>query len=109
MDVEGKQLGIDEELVALLGRSSPVPVTYAGGARTLASSASPLEFHLTAASWRGASSNNEAPCPFYRRPFIATTLCQKLWADRRCVKHRRIWRGCLLLALGGSTSLSAAR
>ena len=29
------QLGIDEELVALLGRCSPVPVTYAGGARTL--------------------------------------------------------------------------
>ena len=36
VDVEGKQLGIDEDLVALLGRCSPVPVTYAGGARTLA-------------------------------------------------------------------------
>lgn len=35
VDVEGMQLGIDEELVALLGRWSPVPVTYAGGARTL--------------------------------------------------------------------------
>ncbi len=35
VDVEGMQLGIDEELVALLGRCSPVPVTYAGGARTL--------------------------------------------------------------------------
>lgn len=31
VDVEGKRLGIDEELVALLGRLSPVPVTYAGG------------------------------------------------------------------------------
>jgi phosphoribosylformimino-5-aminoimidazole carboxamide ribotide isomerase len=35
VDVEGKQLGIDEALVALLGRHSPLPVTYAGGARTL--------------------------------------------------------------------------
>ncbi|PKI41961.1 hypothetical protein CRG98_037644 [Punica granatum] len=31
VDVEGKKLGIDEELVALLGRHSPIPVTYAGG------------------------------------------------------------------------------
>ena len=35
VDVEGMQLGIDDELVALLGKWSPVPVTYAGGARTL--------------------------------------------------------------------------
>ncbi len=35
VDVEGKQLGIDEELVTLLGRHAPLPVTYAGGARTL--------------------------------------------------------------------------
>ena len=34
--MEGKQLGIDDELVALLGRHSPLPVTYAGGARALA-------------------------------------------------------------------------
>ena len=27
--------GIDEELVAMLGRHAPLPVTYAGGARTL--------------------------------------------------------------------------
>ncbi|PKA66713.1 1-(5-phosphoribosyl)-5-[(5-phosphoribosylamino)methylideneamino] imidazole-4-carboxamide isomerase, chloroplastic [Apostasia shenzhenica] len=31
VDVEGKRLGIDEELVTLLGRLSPIPVTYAGG------------------------------------------------------------------------------
>ncbi|CAH2059110.1 unnamed protein product [Thlaspi arvense] len=31
VDVEGKKLGIDEELVALLGNYSPIPVTYAGG------------------------------------------------------------------------------
>ncbi|XP_073316801.1 1-(5-phosphoribosyl)-5-[(5-phosphoribosylamino)methylideneamino] imidazole-4-carboxamide isomerase, chloroplastic-like isoform X2 [Primulina huaijiensis] len=31
VDVEGKRLGIDEELVALLGKYSPIPVTYAGG------------------------------------------------------------------------------
>lgn len=31
VDVEGKKLGIDEELVALLGRHSQIPVTYAGG------------------------------------------------------------------------------
>ena len=35
VDVEGKRLGIDEELVALLGQSSPIPVTYAGGATTM--------------------------------------------------------------------------
>ncbi|KAG2491748.1 hypothetical protein HYH03_009910 [Edaphochlamys debaryana] len=35
VDVEGMQLGIDEQLVALLGKWSPIPVTYAGGARTL--------------------------------------------------------------------------
>lgn len=34
-DVEGLCEGIDEELVALLGRASPLPVTYAGGARSL--------------------------------------------------------------------------
>jgi hypothetical protein len=42
VDVEGKQLGIDDDLVALLGATSPVPVTYAGGARTLVGSISVL-------------------------------------------------------------------
>ena len=37
VDVEGMQLGIDDELVELLGAWSPIPVTYAGGARTLVS------------------------------------------------------------------------
>ncbi|GAQ85649.1 1-(5-phosphoribosyl)formimino-5-aminoimidazole-4-carboxamide ribonucleotide isomerase [Klebsormidium nitens] len=36
VDVEGMRLGIDEELVSLLGELSPIPVTYAGGARSLA-------------------------------------------------------------------------
>jgi len=36
VDVEGMRLGVDEELVRLLGASSPLPVTYAGGVRTLA-------------------------------------------------------------------------
>lgn len=35
VDVEGKQSGIETELVALLGRWSPIPVTYAGGARSI--------------------------------------------------------------------------
>lgn len=35
VDVEGKKLGIDDDLVELLGNLSPVPVTYAGGATTL--------------------------------------------------------------------------
>ena len=35
-DVEGLCNGIDEELVERLGRWSPIPVTYAGGARSLA-------------------------------------------------------------------------
>lgn len=34
-DVEGLQSGIDEALVALLGEASPIPVTYAGGARNV--------------------------------------------------------------------------
>ena len=34
-DVEGLQSGIDQELVTLLGDISPIPVTYAGGARSL--------------------------------------------------------------------------
>jgi phosphoribosylformimino-5-aminoimidazole carboxamide ribotide isomerase len=37
VDVEGMQLGIDDALVELLGKWSPIPVTYAGGARTLVS------------------------------------------------------------------------
>jgi phosphoribosylformimino-5-aminoimidazole carboxamide ribotide isomerase len=35
VDVEGKRLGIVEKLVELLGAESPIPVTYAGGARSL--------------------------------------------------------------------------
>lgn len=34
-DVEGLQSGIDEALVELLGRDCSIPVTYAGGARSL--------------------------------------------------------------------------
>ncbi|XP_020241210.1 1-(5-phosphoribosyl)-5-[(5-phosphoribosylamino)methylideneamino] imidazole-4-carboxamide isomerase, chloroplastic-like isoform X3 [Asparagus officinalis] len=36
VDVEGKRLGIDERLVTLLGRYSPIPVTYAGGVNSMA-------------------------------------------------------------------------
>ncbi|XVF55707.1 hypothetical protein PTKIN_Ptkin06aG0058500 [Pterospermum kingtungense] len=36
MDVEGKKLGIDKDLVALLGKHSPIPVTYAGGVTSMA-------------------------------------------------------------------------
>lgn len=35
VDVEGKMCGIEEELVELLGLYSPVPVTYAGGVRSI--------------------------------------------------------------------------
>jgi len=34
-DVEGLQSGIDQDLVSLLGEFTPIPVTYAGGARSL--------------------------------------------------------------------------
>lgn len=34
-DVEGLQAGIDEDLVTLLGQNAFIPVTYAGGARSL--------------------------------------------------------------------------
>jgi phosphoribosylformimino-5-aminoimidazole carboxamide ribotide isomerase len=35
-DVEGKCRGVEEELVELLGRHTPIPTTYAGGARSMA-------------------------------------------------------------------------
>ena len=35
VDVEGKQLGVDEDLIELLSASSPKPVTYAGGVRNM--------------------------------------------------------------------------
>ncbi len=35
VDVEGKRAGIEKALVEMLGDWSPVPVTYAGGAKTL--------------------------------------------------------------------------
>ncbi len=34
-DVEGKCEGIDEELVAMLGKWNGIPITYAGGARSI--------------------------------------------------------------------------
>lgn len=34
-DVEGKQQGMDEELISFLGAHSPIPATYAGGARDI--------------------------------------------------------------------------
>ena len=37
VDVEGKQLGVDEDLIQLLSASSPKPVTYAGGVRNMVS------------------------------------------------------------------------
>ena len=35
VDVEGKQQGFSRELVALLGQHCPIPVTYAGGIRSI--------------------------------------------------------------------------
>ncbi|MBK35504.1 MAG: phosphoribosylformimino-5-aminoimidazole carboxamide ribotide isomerase [Gemmatimonadetes bacterium] len=35
VDVEGRRMGIEEDLVSMLGEASPNPVTYAGGARSL--------------------------------------------------------------------------
>lgn len=35
VDVEGLQSGIEDELVTLMGDHSPLPVTYAGGARSI--------------------------------------------------------------------------
>lgn len=35
VDVEGKQQGIEEDLIKVLGQHSPIPVTYAGGVRKL--------------------------------------------------------------------------
>ena len=35
-DVEGKQQGMDDELIVFLSKHSPIPCTYAGGARALA-------------------------------------------------------------------------
>jgi phosphoribosylformimino-5-aminoimidazole carboxamide ribotide isomerase len=35
VDVEGQRVGIEAELVQLLGEASPIPVTYAGGVQSL--------------------------------------------------------------------------
>lgn len=35
VDVEGKCCGIDSQLIQLLGATSPIPVTYAGGVRDM--------------------------------------------------------------------------
>lgn len=35
VDVEGKRLGVDDDLIALLAIASPIPVTYAGGANSI--------------------------------------------------------------------------
>lgn len=35
-DVEGRQAGMDEDLLCALGKWSPIPITYAGGANQLA-------------------------------------------------------------------------
>jgi phosphoribosylformimino-5-aminoimidazole carboxamide ribotide isomerase len=35
VDVEGKRCGVLEDLIELLGHHSPIPVTYAGGARSI--------------------------------------------------------------------------
>ena len=34
VDVEGKQQGMDEELIALLAEHAPIPCVYAGGVRS---------------------------------------------------------------------------
>jgi phosphoribosylformimino-5-aminoimidazole carboxamide ribotide isomerase len=34
VDVEGKQQGMDEDLIALLAAHSPIPCVYAGGVRS---------------------------------------------------------------------------
>ncbi len=36
VDVEGKQAGIDEDLIAIMAEHSPIPTVYAGGIRSLA-------------------------------------------------------------------------
>ena len=35
VDVEGKMMGLEEELVRLLGQDCPSPVTYAGGSELM--------------------------------------------------------------------------
>lgn len=35
VDVEGKRLGVDDDLITLLAIASPIPVTYAGGANSI--------------------------------------------------------------------------
>ena len=35
VDVEGLKAGMEDELIQILGNGSPIPVTYAGGARSL--------------------------------------------------------------------------
>ena len=46
-DVEGKQQGVDEKLIGLLGNIVPIPTTYAGGVR------SPEDVEIIARAGRG--------------------------------------------------------
>lgn len=37
VDVEGKQLGVDRDLIELLGKHASIPTTYAGGVQSMVS------------------------------------------------------------------------
>jgi hypothetical protein len=62
--------GIDEELVALLGQHAPLPVTYAGGARTLVRCDPTLQQHMAACDRKANTAvlrcDSEAKTVFYR-------------------------------------------
>lgn len=42
VDVEGRKLGVDGDLVELLGSHTTIPTTYAGGVGTMVRSMMPL-------------------------------------------------------------------
>lgn len=70
VDVEGKQLGIDEQLIRLLGSSTPIPTTYAGGVRSM----------VCVDSWCMELPGSCMPCPGSRHGCHCTVWheCRKL-------------------------------
>jgi phosphoribosylformimino-5-aminoimidazole carboxamide ribotide isomerase len=66
VDVEGLRLGVDEELVDILGRGAPVPITYAGGVQTMVRLSLPRLTQLAAClqlSNEFGSTSTCATCP----------------------------------------------
>lgn len=107
VDVEGMQLGIDEELVGLLAGGSPIDATYAGGARTLVR-AGGMDWVSGVRVWKGGEVG--CACVGKKGSFLSDVTCQ-------CSNHppfhtppsRRTWTASRARGGAGCTLRWAAR